>query len=76
MVGTRAPIEIRPFTNDVIDDAARLLADRHRAQRRIEPGLSADYGNAATTQAAIASMVGSDGASGAVALRGGASSAI
>ena len=35
-----ATLEIRAFTDDVIDDAARLLAERHRAQRLIEPGLA------------------------------------
>ena len=35
--GGRA-IEIRPFAPEFADDAARLLADRHRAQRLVEPG--------------------------------------
>lgn len=33
------PIEIRPFDASFIDDAATLLAARHRAHRRASPGL-------------------------------------
>jgi GNAT superfamily N-acetyltransferase len=68
VAGTRASLEIRPFADDVMDDAARLLAERHRAQRRIEPGLSMDYEDVATTRAAIETIAASDGASGAVAI--------
>lgn len=61
---------VRPFSNEVIDDAARLLASRHRAQRLAEPGLSAAFEDEATTRAAIEALAAKDGASGAVALRG------
>lgn len=64
-------LEIRPFDDDVIDDAARLLADRHRAQRLAEPGLDAGYEDPAVTRTAIEALVGADGASGVVAIRGG-----
>ena len=37
----RPRLEIRPFAPEVVDDAARLLADRHRAQRLVEPALDA-----------------------------------
>ena len=64
-------LEVRPFTDDVIDDAARLLAARHRAQRLIEPGLPAAFEEEAATRAEIEALAARDGASGAVAFRGG-----
>ena len=67
---SRPLLEIRPFTTDVLDDAARLLAARHRAQRRIEPALSSAFEASTTTRSAIEALAASDGASGAVALRG------
>ena len=65
-------LEVRAFSADVIDDAARLLAARHRAQRLTEPGLSAAFENENATRAEIEALVAKEGASGAVALRGGA----
>jgi GNAT superfamily N-acetyltransferase len=62
--------EIRPFADEHVDDAARLLAARHRAQRAVEPGLSAAYEAPETTRIAIAELIAS-GATGAVALRAG-----
>lgn len=67
----RTRLELRAFTDDVIDDAASLLAARHRAQRSVEPGLSPAYENEAATRAEIATLAAKDGASGAVAMRGG-----
>ena len=67
----RAELEIRPFTTDVIDDAARLLADRHRTQRLIEPGLSSAFQDEAATRAEIEGLLAREGASGSVALRDG-----
>ena len=67
-----ASLEVRPFTLDAVDDAARLLAERHRAQRLAEPGLDAAYEEPATTRAAIEAIAATEGASGAVAIRGGA----
>lgn len=71
-IARRSGLEVRPFTIDVIDDAARLLAARHRAQRLVEPGLSAAFEEEATTRAEIEALAAKEGASGAVALRGGA----
>ena len=34
---------IVPFTPDHLDDAAALLAERHRAHRLVEPGLDQRY---------------------------------
>ena len=65
-------LEIRPFTTDVIDDAARLLAARHRAQRLVEPGLSPVFEDEAATRTEIETLAATEGASGAVALRDGA----
>ncbi len=67
----RRRLEIRPFRDEHIDDAARLLADRHRAQRLVEPGLAASYEDPAVTRTAIETLAAADGASGVVALRGG-----
>ena len=72
MAGTRASLELRRFEDADVNGAARLLADRHRAQRWVEPGLSADFEDVATTRAAIEGLAGAEGASGAVALRSGA----
>ena len=63
-------LELRPFTDDVIDDAARLLASRHGSQRLAEPGLSAAFEDEPATRAAIGALAVQEGASGAVALRG------
>ena len=66
-----AGLVIRPFTAAVVDDAARLLAARHRVQRRIEPGLAPAFEDDATTRVEIEALAAAAGASGAVALRGG-----
>ena len=70
-VQPRGRLEVRPFTDDVIDDAAPLLASRHRQQRIVEPGLSPVYEDVAAARTEIATLAAKDGASGAVALRGG-----
>jgi GNAT superfamily N-acetyltransferase len=64
-------LELRPFGADHLDDAAALLAARHRAQRLIEPGLAAGFENETATRAEIEALVAKDGASGSVALRDG-----
>ncbi len=69
-MATRIGLEIRPFTSDVVDDAARLLAARHRAQRLVEPGLSPAFEDEAATRIELEALAGREGASGAVALRG------
>jgi GNAT superfamily N-acetyltransferase len=65
-------LEVRAFRDDVIDDAARLLAGRHRRGRLAEPGLSPVFEGVPAARALIEAIVAKDGASGAVALRGGA----
>ena len=64
-------LEVRAFTDEAIDDAARLLAERHRRQRTVEPAFSQAFEDVAATRAEIETLVAKDGASGAVALRGG-----
>ena len=66
-----ARLVVRPFSADVIDDAARLLAARHRAQRLIEPGLAPAFEDETATRAEIDALSATDGASGSVAIRGG-----
>lgn len=70
-MAARAGLEIRPFTTAVVDDAARLLAARHRVQRRIEAGLAPAFEDETTTRVEIEALAAAAGASGAVALRGG-----
>jgi GNAT superfamily N-acetyltransferase len=65
-------VEIRPFATEFADDAARLLADRHRAERLVEPLLDPAFEDPATTRAAIEDLAARDGADGAVAQRDGA----
>ena len=71
-MGGRTGLEIRPFSSDVIADAARLLAARHRAQRLVEPGLSATYEEGPVARTEIEKLAATDSASGAIALRDGA----
>jgi ribosomal protein S18 acetylase RimI-like enzyme len=59
-------LDVRPFTEEYLDDAARLLAERHRRHRTAEPLLP--------ERPDLAAEVGAlweKGASGAIALRGG-----
>ena len=65
-----ARLEIRSFSDDVLDDAARLLSGRHRDHRRAEPGLAAIFENETATRTEIGALARKEGASGAVALRG------
>ena len=64
-------VAIQPFTPDALDAAARLLADRHRAQRLVEPGLDPGFEDPAVARAEIEAIVATDGADGAVATRAG-----
>jgi len=63
--------EVQPFAEHHLDDAGRLLAQRHREQRTAQPLLSPRFEDAATAQAAVAEVLALPDASGAVALRGG-----
>jgi ribosomal protein S18 acetylase RimI-like enzyme len=67
----RGHLEIRSFAAEHIDDAARLLADRHRTQRLAEPALDPRFEDPAPARAEIEALAARDGADGAVALRGG-----
>ena len=51
--------------------AGELLAGRHRAHRKVEPLLPERYESVGAAAEAVAELAGADGASGAVALRGG-----
>jgi GNAT superfamily N-acetyltransferase len=69
-VSPTAP-EIRAFSTEVLGDAGRLLAARHRAQRLVEPGLSPAFEDPAVAEGEIAALAATETASGAVALRDG-----
>jgi GNAT superfamily N-acetyltransferase len=63
-------LDIRPFSDEFLPHAGELLAARHRAHRGVEPLLSARYENAEAAAAEVQALARSEGASGAVALRG------
>jgi GNAT superfamily N-acetyltransferase len=65
-------VTIRPFEPDDVDDAGRLLATRHRAQRASQPLLSPRYEDPAVARSVVADALAVDGASGAVAVANGA----
>jgi GNAT superfamily N-acetyltransferase len=58
------------FAEEHLDAAAELLAARHEAQRRVEPGLDPAYEAAAATRSEIERVRGRDDASGVVAVAG------
>ncbi len=58
--------EIRPFHHADVPAAGRLLAERHRAQRRVEPLLADRFEDPAVAAAEVQAVLGA-GASGAVA---------
>ena len=68
---TRRTPAIVPFAVEHLDDAGRLLADRHRAHRLAEPGLDPRYEAPEAARAEIAELLRSDGASGVAAVTGG-----
>jgi GNAT superfamily N-acetyltransferase len=53
------PIEIRPFDTSVLDDAAALLAARHRVHRHASPGLNPAFEDLAHAREEIARLMGS-----------------
>jgi GNAT superfamily N-acetyltransferase len=63
-------LEIRPFSDEFLPHAGELLATRHRAHRAAEPLLPARYESAEAAAAEVEALTRSEGASGAVALRG------
>ena len=66
-----ARLELEPFSDEHLDDAARLLAARHARHREAEPLLSARFENPAAAGGELERAWRAKGASGAVALRGG-----
>lgn len=65
-----ARLELHPFGPDFLDEAASLLAQRHTAQRTVEPGLPVAYEQPGVARAAIEELATGE-SSGAVASRGG-----
>jgi ribosomal protein S18 acetylase RimI-like enzyme len=63
-------LDIRPFSDEFLPHAGELLAARHHAHRATEPLLPARYENAGAAAAEVEKLARSEGASGAVALRG------
>ena len=64
-------LELLPFADDHLDEAGRLLAERHRRHRLAEPLLPARFDEEEAAQGEIETVWRKDGAAGAVALRGG-----
>ena len=64
-------LEIVPFADEHLDDAAWLLLARHRRHRAAEPLLSARFEDPAVAREELEQAWRSDDASGAAALRGG-----
>ena len=65
------PLEIAPFGDEHLGDAAVLLAARHARQRLVEPLLSAAFEKPDAARTELEAAWRSDGASGAVALGSG-----
>ena len=61
---------ILELTDDHLDDAARLLAERHTAQRLVEPGLDPAYEDPAAARAEIVAVLDREDASGVAAVDG------
>jgi ribosomal protein S18 acetylase RimI-like enzyme len=66
-----APLELVPFSDEHLEDAARLLAARHARHRRAEPLLPARFEAPDAAGEELEKAWRTQGASGAVALRGG-----
>jgi ribosomal protein S18 acetylase RimI-like enzyme len=65
-------LELIAFTEDHLDDAGRLLAERHRRHRRVEPLLPGRYEHLAEARSQVAAILEDDTASGIAAFRDGA----
>jgi hypothetical protein len=63
-------LELRPFSEEHLDAAAELLAERHRRQRLAEPLLPARFEEAAAAREEVEAAWAKEGSAGAVALRG------
>jgi ribosomal protein S18 acetylase RimI-like enzyme len=66
-----ARLELVPFSDDHLEDAAGLLAARHARHREAEPLLSARFEDPSAAVGELARAWRAEGASGAAALRGG-----
>ena len=66
-----ARLEVVPLTDDLLDAAGVLLAQRHRAQRRREPALDPAFENASVAGAEVSRLLALDGATGRAAVRDG-----
>jgi hypothetical protein len=66
-----ARLEVAPFADEHLEDAARLLAARHARQREAEPLLSERFEEPATAREELVAAWSAEGASGAVAFREG-----
>jgi ribosomal protein S18 acetylase RimI-like enzyme len=66
-----ARLELVPFSDEHLEDAARLLAARHARDRRAEPLLPARFENAPAARVELEHVWRAEGASGAAALREG-----
>ncbi len=64
-------LEVLPFDASHLPDAARLLAERHRRHRLDEPLLPARFEDPAACEPEVAALLGTDDASGSVAVRDG-----
>jgi GNAT superfamily N-acetyltransferase len=61
-----ARYEVRPFTAEALDDAGRILSERHRHQRRSIFALDRKYETAATAREQVAALFEKPHASGAI----------
>jgi ribosomal protein S18 acetylase RimI-like enzyme len=66
-----ARLEVRPFAEEHLGDAAVLLAARHSRHRKAEPLLPSRYEEPAAAREEVAAAWSADSASGAIALRDG-----
>ena len=65
---TKLSSSIVPFADEHLDGAATLLAERHRSQRLVEPGLDPAYEDSAAARAEIEKLLATAGASGSAAI--------
>jgi GNAT superfamily N-acetyltransferase len=61
-----ARYEVRPFTAEALDDAGRILSERHRHQRRSIFALDRKYETPATARDQVAALLEKPNASGAI----------
>ena len=66
-----ARLEIRPLTDDLLDAAGRLLAERHRVHRERVPALDAAFTDPSVARAEIARLLSGEHATGRAAVRDG-----